>query len=255
MIDNKLIAEFKRPKSVELKYDISQRDFGVFSAKPYERGFATTVGNSIRRTLLSSVPGYAIIAFKCDEINNEFQNIKGVYQDTAEILVNLKNVYIALKDPQVTSRILHFDIKGKKDFYAKDFATDSNIEIGNPNKLIFSSNKEADFSFDVQVDYGRGYVPSEMLDNLIEVDGTIAVDGNYSPILNVAFSVDSVRVGTRNDYEQLNLEIKTKGVISPEEALKNATQILKESYLTFNDVHDSNPHSSCPRPYRRGGGI
>ena len=236
MIDNRLITEFKRPLSVQFKQDIDDEDFGVFSAKPYERGFATTIGNSIRRTLLSSLHGYAIIAFKCDKINNEFQNIEGVYQDTTEILVNLKNVYIVLKDPNVKSRVLHFEINGKKNFYSKDLMIDSNIEVGDPEKLIFSTNTDANFSFDVQVDYGKGYVPSEMFQELIEVSGTIPIDGNYSPILNVTFSVDPVNLGTRSDYEQLTLKIKTKGIISPEEALKKAAQILKESYLTFNNV-------------------
>src|SRR5262245_45310969 len=112
MVDNKLVAEFKRPKSVEFKADAVDSHFGVFVAKPYERGFATTVGNSLRRTLLSSVPGYAVIALKFDCINNEYQNIEGVYQDTAEIIVNFKNVAISLLDPNVKSRVLHFDIDG-----------------------------------------------------------------------------------------------------------------------------------------------
>ena len=236
MIDNRLIAEFKRPKAVEFKRESQKKNEGVFTAMPYERGFAVTVGNSIRRTLLSSVPGYAIIAFKADKINNEFQNIPGVYQDTSELLVNLKNVHIALNDPQMKSRVLHFDIKGSKNFLAKDLAVDANIVIGNPDFLIFSTNKSANFSFEVQVDYGRGYVPSEAFEDMIEIAGTIPIDGNYSPVLNVSFKVDELRASQRKYYEKLTISVNTKGILAPEDALKTASQILKECYYTFNNM-------------------
>ena len=236
MITNKLVAEFKRPASVEFTQNVVEENYGVFTAKPYERGFGTTVANSLRRTLLSSIPGYAVIAVKFDSINNEFQNLKGVYQDTSEIIANFKNVHIGLKDPNIRSRVLHFEIKGKKSFYAKDLKVDEHIVIGNPDFLIFSANKETQFTMDIQIDYGKGYVPADFFVDSIETEGTIAIDGNFSPILNVSYEVDKMRVGRRNDYEKLRIQIRTNGVIHPEDALKKAAQILKESYLTFNNV-------------------
>ena len=188
MIEKKLISEFKRPKSVELKEsEGGSANHGSFVAYPYERGFAMTVGNSLRRTILSSLQGYAFIGLKCSEINNEFQNIPGVLQDTTEIISNLKNVSIALNDPSITSRVLHFEIKGKKVFKVADLKLDEMIQIFDPEMIIFESNKDADFEIDLQLDLGRGYVPAEIIQKNIETHGTIALDGNYSPVKSVNF--------------------------------------------------------------------
>jgi len=239
MIEKRLISDFKRPKGVEFTIDGIKKNLGIFTAKPYERGFATTIGNSLRRVLLSAIPGYGIIAVKFAKINNEFQNINGVYQDTTQIIANLKFAAVRIKDESVKSRVLHFEIKGKTVFTAGDLAKDETIKIGNPEHIIFTTNKDANFSFDVQIDWGRGYVTSDVFAENIEVDGTIPIDGNFSPVLNVSFKVDKVRIGKKNDYESLTIEILTNGVITPEEALKDAAQILKESYLTFNNVENA----------------
>lgn len=236
MIENKLVGEFKRPRSVEFKQEEIGDNTGVFVAKPYERGFATTVGNSLRRTLLSSISGHAIVAVKFDCINNEFQNIPGVLEDTTTILANFRNSAVRLKDDHVQSRILHFEVEGKKDFKVKDLVLDETIDVGNPEFVIFTANKEASFSFDLQIEQGRGYVPGESFQENIEIEGTIPVDADFSPILNVAVETSKTRVGTRNDYEEMKLTIKTTGVITPENALKEAAQILKESYMTFNNM-------------------
>jgi DNA-directed RNA polymerase subunit alpha len=236
MVEKKLVSEFKRPSGVEYKQEVEEKDLGVFVAKPYERGFGITVGNSLRRTLLSAMPGSAIIAVKFDKINNEFQNLKGVLQDTTEIIANLKTVAISLKDPNVKNRVLHFEIKGKRVFKASDLKIDETIDIGNPDHIIFSANKEADFEMTLQVESGRGYVPSEQLKDSVEAQGVILLDANYSPIRNVAFEISPIRIGNRNDYEKLSLSIHTNGLISPEEALREAAQILKESYFTFNNI-------------------
>jgi len=236
MVEKKLVAEFKRPKVVEFKQEVEEKMVGVFSAKPYERGFGTTIGNSLRRTLLAAIPGNAIIAVKFDKINNEFQNIKGVYQDTTEIIANLKKVAILLKDANIKSRVLTFEIKGKRVFKASDLKVDETIEIGNPDHIIFTANKDADFEFSLQIDYGRGYVTAEMFSDSIETPGAIVMDADYSPVKNVTFEVSPVRIGNRNDYEKLQLEVRTNGLISPEKALQEAAQILKESYFTFNNV-------------------
>ncbi|HMB01311.1 MAG TPA: DNA-directed RNA polymerase subunit alpha [Spirochaetota bacterium] len=236
MVESKLVTQFKRPKNVNYKQVELNKNTGIFQAKPYERGFATTIGNSLRRTLLSSLQGYAVVAVKFSKINNEFQNIKGVFQDTTEILLNFKKVAVRLLDKEKQSRVLHFDIKGKKDFHAKDLALDSNIKIGNPDFLIFNSNKEANFKMDVQIDYGRGYIPSSFFADSIETKGAIPIDADFSPVEKVTFNVGSVRVNNRSNYEELNMEITTRGVITPEEALREGAQLLKELYFTFNSV-------------------
>lgn len=236
MVEKRLVSEFKRPKVVEYKQDVEQKNYGVFSAKPYERGFGTTVGNSLRRTLLSAMPGNAIIAVKFDKINNEFQAIKGVLQDTTEICANFKRVAIMLKDANIRTRVLDFEVKGKKVFTAGDLKVDETIDIGNPDQVIFTANKEADFTFSVQVDSGRGYVPSELFADAVEMPGVILLDANYSPVRNVTFNISPMRVGNRNDYEKLSLEIETNGLLAPEQALREAAQILKESYFTFNNL-------------------
>ena len=237
MIENKLISELKRPKSVEFKEsEDNSASYGSFVAYPYERGFALTIGNSLRRTILSSLQGYAFIGLKCNKINNEFQNIPGVLQDTTEIISNLKNVSIAIDDPSITSRILHFEIKGKKVFKVSDLKLDKMIQIFNPDMVIFESNKDANFEIDLQLDLGRGYVPAEIIQNNIETHGTIALDGNYSPIKSVNFNIEQVRVGNRGDFEKLKIDIETNGVLKPDEALKNAAQILRETYLTFGSI-------------------
>lgn len=236
MVEKRLVSEFKRPKVVEYKQDVDQKDFGVFTAKPYERGFGTTVGNSLRRTLLSAMPGNAIIAVRFDKINNEFQNVKGVLQDTTEICANLKRVAIILKDVNIRTRVLDFEIKGKRSFTAGDLKVDETIDVGNPDLVIFTANKDAEFTFSVQVDSGRGYVPSEMFADAVETSGVILLDANYSPVRNVTFQVAPIRIGNRSDYEKLTLEIQTNGLLSPEQALREAAQILKESYFTFNNL-------------------
>lgn len=255
MVEQKLVSDFKRPKGVEFLIEQDNGKLGKFSAHPYERGFATTIGNSLRRTLLSSVPGYAIIAAKFDCINNEYQNIPGVYQDTAEILVNLRNVAIKILDENVTSKVFHYEINGKCDFTAADLVKDSTVMVGNPDHLIMKCNKDANFTMDVEVRWGRGYVPADEYQNAIETEGVILIDANYSPINRVSYEVEKIRLANRSDYEKLSMEIETNGVISPENALKEAAQILKESYMTFNNIELEAMLTSAVDDRKEGGEI
>ncbi len=239
MINNILIGDFKRPKSASYKLVEENKNIANFTVGPYQRGVASTIGNSLRRILLSSLPGYAITGVKFDKINNEFDNVEGVFEDTAIICVNLKKVSIKLKDDNIKNKILNFSIKGKKEFTANDIAlADPAVEVGNPELVIFSTNKNADFNFTIQISYGRGYVPSEYFIDNIEVKGTIVLDADFSPIKSCGFLVGSMKLGTKNDFEKLDLKIETKGVITPEESLKAAAQILKECFLTFNEIEE-----------------
>ena len=237
MIDNKLVADFKRPKNVQYQIIKENSYTGNFLASPYERGFATTIGNSLRRTLLAGLPGYAIVAVKFEGINNQFQNIPGVLENTTNICLNFKSIAIALKDETCKSKTLTFHVKDQQVFTAGKLAEENDqIVIGNPDLVLFHANKTANFSFDIQISFGRGYIISEDIENNIEVRGTIALDADYSPVNKVSFSVEKLSIGFKNDFEKLLLNIETNGLISPSTALNQAAQILKECYLTFNDI-------------------
>lgn len=238
MIDNKLVSDFKRPRGVSLRTLDETGNVARFTASPYERGFATTLGNSLRRTLLSSLSGYAIVAVNFDGIMSEYEGIPGVTEDPTTICINLKKVAIALAGGDAHSRVLHYEVKGKKDFTAGDLIKDDNIIIGNPDFVLFRANKDANFSFDIQVSQGKGYVPSEAIEANIEVRGTIPLDADYSPVKKVGFSVQPTSVGGRTDFERMDMVVETNGVVSPKDALTSAAQILKECYFTFSEVEE-----------------
>ncbi len=234
MISSKLISDFKRPKGVQ--YKITSEDGAVvtFSAGPYERGFATTVGSALRRTLLAGLPGYAVIAVHFDKVSSEFENIPGVQEDTAVICVNLKKVAVGMKDANIKNKVLDFNIKGKTTLTAGDFATnDDSLIIGNPAHIILQANEDADFSFRVQISQGRGYVVSNVIEQNIETHGTIPLDANYSPVLRVGFEALPMTMNTRTDFEKLVMEIETNNVLLPQDALELAARTLKECLLTF----------------------
>ncbi len=237
MINNTLIGDFKRPKSATYRLVEGGDRSAIFSAGPYQKGVASTIGNSLRRILLSSLSGYAIIGVKFDKITNEFDNVEGVYEDTAIICVNLKKINLGLKDENIKNKVLNFSIKGERRFTAEDITrADPSITVSDPEQVIFNANEKADFTFTLQISYGRGYIPSESFIDNIEAKGTIALDADFSPIRRCGFVVTPMKIGNRADFEKLDLNIETKGVISCEKALRDAAQILKESFLTFNDI-------------------
>ena len=232
-----LLSSLKRPSQVEFRQVERKAHLGTFKIKPYERGFGITVGNSLRRVLLSVMPGHAVVAVKLSDINNEFQNIPGVYEDTVELLANLKVLALGFKDANIKSKVYKFEFKGEGTFHAKDFLKkDSNLIVGNGDHKIFSHNKETNFTMDVQIERGRGYIDSELIQKHIEVAGAIPLDANYSPILNVQTKVHPLTVENASHYEELEISIETNGIIAPESALREAVQILKEAYLPFKDI-------------------
>ncbi len=237
IVETKLISSLKRPKEVNFIKVSEENNRGIFSAKPYEKGFGTTIGNSLRRTLLSVIPGYSVVAIRVSGVNNEFQNIEGVFEDTIEIIANLKALAIGFKDTTMTSRVFKLKLKGSGVLKGKDFLSlDNNLIIGNLEHEICSYDKLQEIDFEVQVEKGRGYVESESFREMIQIEGTIPIDADYSPILNVSFKVKSFHFGNNKYYEELEFDIKTKGTISPEAALQEAAQILKESYKTFGEI-------------------
>lgn len=220
------------PESVELDESTYSTNYGRFVVQPLERGFGVTLGNLFRRVLLSSIQGAAITAIKLDGVTHEFSNIKGVKEDLTEVILNLKEVRIKLlnKRPDKVS----LQINGPGEFKAskiEEFTTD--FEVLNPDLHIATLNDNANFELEIRVGKGRGYVPAEDNKPLEASIGLIPMDAIFSPIRNVKFEVENVRVGQRTDYEKLILEIKTDGSITPDDALTYAGKIIKDHVQLF----------------------
>ena len=212
-------------------------NYAKFIAEPLERGFGTTIGNSLRRVLLSSIPGTAITAVRIEGISHEFSAIEGVSEDVVRIILNLKQVRAHYEhynaENKEEAKVIHIEKKGAGVLRAADLAVDSSIQILNPELVIANTNEDANLVMDIQFERGRGYVTSEILKKNINEIGTIPVDALFSPISRVNYKVNETRVGQRTDYDKLELEIWTDGSITPEDALAQAAKILKEHLTMF----------------------
>ncbi|PKA16057.1 DNA-directed RNA polymerase subunit alpha [Leptospira haakeii] len=229
-----LLKGFKRPKKIEFTTEATTPNYGKFVAEPFERGFATTIGNSLRRTLMSSIEGAAISALRIEGVNHEFSYIEGVAEDVTRIILNLKQVRIKYEpEDKDQSKVIHLELKGAGYFRAGDLAVDSSIEIMNPDLHIATLNEDANLVLDLEIQRGRGYVPAEDKKKDIEVLGTIPIDSIFSPVQKVIFEISETRVAQRSDYEKLTLEVWTDGSISPEDAVAQAAKILKEHLTVF----------------------
>ncbi len=234
MSHKNLLKGFKRPKKIEYYTELNTPNYGKFIAEPFERGFATTLGNSLRRTLMSSIEGSAISAIRIEGVTHEFSYIEGISEDVSRIILNLKQVRIKYEpEDKDMNKIIHIELKGAGYFKAGDLAVDSSIEIMNPDLLIATLNEDANLVMDIEIQRGKGYYPAEEKKKDIEVLGTIPIDSLFSPIQKVLFEISETRVAQRSDYEKLTLEIWTDGSISPEDALAQAAKILKEHLTIF----------------------
>ncbi len=212
--------------------------YGKFTLEPLERGFGTTLGNSMRRVLLSSLPGYAIKSVKIDGVLHEFSTIPGVKEDVTEIVLNLKSVIIKINGDG--PKTVYIDASGEGEVTAGDIKGDSEIEIFNPELHIATLDKDAKLSMEMTVDNGRGYVSSERNKQELEPPiGVIAIDSIYSPVNKVNFTVENTRVGQRIDYDKLTLEVWTNGTISAKEAVSLAAKILNDHLKLFIDLSDN----------------
>lgn len=220
------------PEKVELDESSFSTNFGRFIVQPLERGFGVTLGNVFRRVLLSSLPGAAITSIRIDGVQHEFSTINGVKEDVVEMILNLKEVRVKLlnKRPDKVS----LQLKGPMELKAEDIGNNTaDFEILNPNHHIATLNDEADFDLEIRVGKGRGYVPAEENKPLEASIGLIPIDSVFSPIRNVRYDVENVRVGQRTDYEKLILEIETDGSITPDDALTYAGKIIKDHIQLF----------------------
>jgi DNA-directed RNA polymerase subunit alpha len=218
------------PEGVEVE-EVSDTQ-GRFVVQPLERGYGVTIGNALRRVLLSSLQGIAITAIKIDGVQHEFATIEGVSEDVSDIILNLKEV--RFKADEVEEGNLHLNIEGPGEWTAEDIdETTSEYEVLNPDLHIATLDEGAAVNVDLRVGYGRGYVPAE--ENKREDDpiGVIAIDSIFTPIKNVKYNVKPTRVGQKIDYEQLTIDVETDGSIHPEDALARAAAILRDHINFF----------------------
>jgi DNA-directed RNA polymerase subunit alpha len=229
------ILDFQKPERVIMQKDTDF--YGLFEFSPLEKGYGTTIGNSLRRVLLSSLQGYAITTLKIHGVDHEFSTIKGVIEDVTEIILNLKQVRFKKISPNNEDHEKIFlSIKGKEHFVAGDMARyTSNFEILNPQLVICTMEPFVHLEVELSIDKGRGYVPAEENKPKDNIMGVMAIDSIFTPIKNVKYVVEDFRVEQRTDYEKLIMEVSTDGSIHPEEALKEAAKILIQHFVLFSD--------------------
>ena len=236
---------FRMPESIELDESSYTNTYGKFTVHPLERGFGVTIGNALRRVLLSSLPGAAITSIRLEGILHEFSTIPGVVEDVAEIILNLKQVQFKLISKRPDKVVL--DLEGPKDFKAIDIQDGTtDFEILNPDLHIATLGKDAKFRAELKIGRGKGYVPAEENKLPDQPIGTIPIDSIFSPVTSASFKVENTRVGQKIDYERLTLEIKTDGSITPDDALTYAGKILKDHIQLFINFDIEPEHEDSP---------
>lgn len=220
-----------RPKKLQVEAESSSNTYGKFYAEPFERGFGTTLGNSLRRVILSSLQGAAITSVKIKGVLHEFSAIPGVTEDVTDIILNLKGVRFKMHGQE--SRTIRIIRKGEGVVKAGDIITDANVEVLNTDHHIATCSADANLEMDMVVKMGKGYVPADRNRDEKAPVGTIPIDSIFSPINKVNFTVSNARVGQITDYDKLNLEVWTDGSVKPEDAVAYAAKILKEQLTIF----------------------
>ncbi len=228
-----MVLEMQKPHIVVDKLEDS---YGRFIIEPLERGLGHTLGNSMRRVLLSSIPGGAITAIRIEGVVHEFETMEGVKEDTMDIILNLKGVILRVNGEGQFS--LFLDVKGPKTVTAKDIEAPPEVEIINPELKIATLNKKAKLKMEMTAQKGRGYVSSEHLSGPRDVTGTIPLDAMFTPVIRVSYQVEDTRVGQRTDYDRLILDILTNGSMDAKEALLKASQIMAGHVNIFTSLSE-----------------
>ena len=228
------ILNFQKPDEV-IMLDSSKNE-GIFEFRPLEPGYGLTVGNALRRVLLSSLEGFAITSIKIKGVDHEFTTIKGVVEDVTEIILNLKQVRFKQQIEDENIEIATMKISKKEMVTAADLGSSlSNFQVLNPEQIICTTDKKTDFEMEFTIEKGRGYVPAEENQDEETALGTIAIDSIFTPIKNVKYNVENYRVEQKTDFEKLNVNIITDGSIDPKEALTEAAKILIQHFMLFSD--------------------
>ncbi len=220
-----------RPKTLDVEKETISQTYGKFTCDPLERGFGTTLGNSLRRVLLSSLQGASITAIKLDGVVHEFQTLPDVVEDVTDIVLNLKEVLIRMDDPK--PRVIRLDKDGEGKVTAGDIAVVDGITILNPNHPIATLSRGGKLHMELMVQMGRGYVPADRNKSANQSVGTIPIDALFAPIKKVNYIVTHARVGQQTDYDKLTLEVWTDGSVRPDDAVAFAAKILKDQLSIF----------------------
>ncbi|OPL16556.1 MAG: DNA-directed RNA polymerase subunit alpha [delta proteobacterium MLS_D] len=233
-----------KPKRIEVDEDTHTQYYGEFDCQPLEKGFGSTLGNSLRRVLLSSIYGAAITSIKIDGVLHEFSTIPGVKEDVTTIILNLKGVRVKIH--QGEQKMVHINASGEGVVKAGDIITDGTVDILNPDHHIATLSRDAVLKAEMAVKIGKGYVPAKSERDPDQPEGTINIDSIFSPIKKVAYTVSNARVGHITDYDRLVMEIWTDGGIFPEDALAYAARILKEQIDVFINFEDREEEEETP---------
>jgi len=232
------------PSVVNVDRTTLTRTYGKFTAEPFERGFGSTIGNGLRRVLLSSLEGSAVTQIKIHNAQHEFMTIKGVYEDVTDIVLNVKSLIV--KNHSDTTRVLRVEKNTAGPVTAADIETDEAVEILNPEHVLATLTENVPFVMEMVVENGRGYVPaSEHSQNIQEI-GIIPIDAVYSPVVRVRYGVEETRVGQKTNYDKLTIEIWTNGSVSPEMALVEAAKILRKHLNPFVQYTELGPQVRAP---------
>ena len=225
------MLEFEKPNITKID---ENKDYGKFVIEPLERGYGTTLGNSLRRVLLASLPGAAVTSINIDGVLHEFDTVPGVREDVMQIILNIKG--IAVKSYVEDEKIIELDVEGPAEVTAGDILTDSDIEIVNPDHYLFTIGEGSSLKATMTVNSGRGYVPADENKKDNAPVGTLAVDSIYTPVTKVNYQVEPARVGSNDGFDKLTLEILTNGTIIPEDALGLSARILTEHLDLFTNL-------------------
>ena len=223
--------ELIKPNKMEINVTENNGRIGTLVAEPLERGFGLTLGNSIRRILLSSLQGAAITSIKVKGVVHEFSTIPGVKEDLTDIVLNLKTIGIKVHSPG--ARKMYIKAKGPGEIRASNFETDSETEIMDPDQIIMTLDSNADVEIEANVNTGKGYVSAEVAEDDEKLIGEIKVDAMFSPVKKVSYKVENSRVGQVTDYDKLILDIETNGAVSPDDAVALAARILQDQIQPF----------------------
>ena len=230
------MIEIEKPR-IECIETPTDDSYGKYVIEPLERGYGTTLGNSLRRVLLSSLPGTAVTSIRISGIQHEFSTIPGVKEDVTEIVLNIKRIIARLHsdDPKT----VYIEASGEGEVTAGDIKADGEVEILNPELHIATLGPDASLSMELTLDHGRGYVPADKNKNPQQIIGTIPVDSIYTPVLKVNYAVENTRVGNQTDFDKLTLEVWTDRTISPRDAVSLGAKILVDHFTLFTDLSDS----------------
>jgi DNA-directed RNA polymerase subunit alpha len=220
-----------KPRRLEVDAESLTQTYGKFVAEPLERGFGTTMGNSLRRVLLSSLQGAAITSVKIEGVDHEFTTVPEVTEDVTDIVLNLKEVLLRMHTNEV--KTLRIEVEGPKEVKAGDIIADDQVEILNPGHVICTLSEGGKLRMEMSCRRGRGYVPAINNKNVGDPIGTIPIDALFSPIRKVNYQVTNARVGQVTDYDKLSLEVWTDGAVTPQDAVAYAAKIIKEQLTVF----------------------